>query len=149
LRDPTDQSISTPYLWRFACGTFFSGLGMKLMKGKVCVVAGAPSLHGIGRATAHMLAANGAHVAVIDVSENVDNAAGDIAADHPSSSIHGVQCDIVNSAACEEAAPKVSCVFNQVDALIHCAGVIRSGRCDEISNKDFDEVIAVAVALPS
>src|SRR3981081_705813 len=27
LRDPTDQSISTPYLWRFACETFISGLG--------------------------------------------------------------------------------------------------------------------------
>jgi hypothetical protein len=27
LRDPTDQSISTPYLWRFACEAFISGLG--------------------------------------------------------------------------------------------------------------------------
>jgi NAD(P)-dependent dehydrogenase (short-subunit alcohol dehydrogenase family) len=114
-----------------------------LMKGKVCVVTGAASLQGIGRATADLLAANGAHVVVIDVSENVDNAAAGIAADYPSSSILGVKCNIVDSAACEEAATKVSHVFNQVDALIHCAGVIRSGRYDEISNKDFDEVMAI------
>ena len=50
-----------------------------LMKGKVCVVTGAASPHGIGRATANMLAAHGAHVAVIDVSENVSDAAREIA----------------------------------------------------------------------
>lgn len=114
-----------------------------LMKGKVCVVTGAASLQGIGRATAHMLAANGAHVVVIDVSENVHDAAGEIARDHASSSILGVRCNIVDSASCEEAATKVSRVFNQVDALVHCAGVIRSGKYDEISRNDFDEVIAV------
>jgi NAD(P)-dependent dehydrogenase (short-subunit alcohol dehydrogenase family) len=114
-----------------------------LMKGKVCVVTGGASPQGIGRATAHMLAANGAHVVVIDVSANVESVAGDIAADHPSSSILGIKCNIVNSASCEEAATHVSRAFNQVDALIHCAGIIRSGSYDEISKKDFDEVIAV------
>jgi NAD(P)-dependent dehydrogenase (short-subunit alcohol dehydrogenase family) len=117
-----------------------------LMQGKVCVVTGAASLQGIGRATAHMLAANGADVVVIDVSDNVDNAAGELAADHPSSSILGVKCNIVDSAACAEAATKVSRAFNQVDALVHCAGVIRSGRYDEISEQDFDEVIAINLA---
>ena len=114
-----------------------------LMAGKVCVVTGAASLQGIGRATAHMLAANGADVAVIDVSENVDDAALEIARDHPSSSILGVKCNIVDNAACEQAAAEVSRAFSRVDALVHCAGVIRSGRYDEISRKDFDEVIAV------
>jgi NAD(P)-dependent dehydrogenase (short-subunit alcohol dehydrogenase family) len=114
-----------------------------LMKGKVCVVTGAASLQGIGRATAQLLAANGAHVVVIDVSENVDGVVGDIAVDHPSSSILGVKCNIVDSAACEEAAIKVSRAFDQVDALIHCAGIIRSGSYDQISKKDFEEVIAI------
>lgn len=114
-----------------------------LMKGKVCVVTGAASLQGIGRATAQMLAANGAHVVIVDVSENVDGVAREIAADHPSSSILGVECNIVDSASCDEAATRVSRAFNRVDALIHCAGIIRSGRYDEISKKDFEEVIAV------
>jgi NAD(P)-dependent dehydrogenase (short-subunit alcohol dehydrogenase family) len=114
-----------------------------LMQGKVCVVTGAASLHGIGRATADMLAANGAHVVVIDLSENVASAAREIGESHPSSSTLGVQCNIVDSAACNDAAAQVSRAFNHVDALIHCAGVIRSGRYDEISRTDFDEVIAI------
>jgi NAD(P)-dependent dehydrogenase (short-subunit alcohol dehydrogenase family) len=117
-----------------------------LMNGRVCVVTGAASLQGIGRATAELLAANGAHVVVIDVSDNVDQAARDIAADHPSSSILGLKCNIVDGAACDEAAAKVLRAFNQVDALVHCAGVIRSGRYDEISSEDFDEVIAINLA---
>jgi NAD(P)-dependent dehydrogenase (short-subunit alcohol dehydrogenase family) len=114
-----------------------------LMKDRVCVVTGAASSQGIGRATADMLAANGAHVVVLDVSENVDDATREIAGDHPSSSILGVKCNIAIASACEEAVVRVTRAFNRVDALIHCAGIIRSGRYDEISAKDFDEVIAV------
>jgi NAD(P)-dependent dehydrogenase (short-subunit alcohol dehydrogenase family) len=114
-----------------------------LMKGKFCVVTGAASPHGIGRATANMLAAHGAHVAVVDVSENVQDAAQEIAAEHPDSSILGVRCNIASRAACAEAAAEIFRAFNRVDALIHCAGIIRSGKYDEISDKDFDDVIAV------
>jgi NAD(P)-dependent dehydrogenase (short-subunit alcohol dehydrogenase family) len=117
-----------------------------LMKHKVCVVTGAASPHGIGRATARMLAANGANVGLIDISENVNDAARDIAAEYPASSILAVRCNISSTEDCEEAAAKVLRTFNRVDALIHCAGVIRSGKYDEISGKDFDEVIAVNLA---
>jgi NAD(P)-dependent dehydrogenase (short-subunit alcohol dehydrogenase family) len=63
--------------------------------------------------------------------------------DHPASSILGVKCNVTARSACEEAAEKVTRAFARVDALIHCAGIIRSGRYDEISGKDFDEVVAV------
>ena len=62
---------------------------------------------------------------------------------HPASSILGVKCNVAAPSACEEAAEKVRRAFARVDALIHCAGIIRSGRYDEISCKDFDEVVAV------
>ena len=114
-----------------------------LMKDKVCVVTGAASPQGIGRATADMLAANGAHVVLIDVSENVDDAAREISADHPASSDPGGQMQYRFASACEEAAAKIMRAFNRVDALVHCAGIIRSGTYDEINGKDFDEVIAV------
>jgi len=114
-----------------------------LMKDKVCVVTGAASSQGIGRATADMLAAHGAYVVVLDVSDNVDHAVREISVDHPASSILGVKCNVTARSACEEAAKKVRRAFARVDALIHCAGIIRSGRYDEISGKDFDEVVAV------
>lgn len=117
-----------------------------LVKDKVCVVTGAASPHGIGRATAHMLAAHGAHVVVIDVSEGVGDAARDIAAGHPAASTLGVRCNIASRDACADAAAEVGRTFNRVDALIHCAGIIRSGSYDAISDKDFDDVIAVNLA---
>ena len=113
------------------------------MKQKVCVVTGAASPQGIGNATARMLAANGAHVALVDVSANVGDAARKIAADHPASSILAVECNIASPTACEEATVKIKSAFNRVDALVHCAGIIRSGAYDKIDSKDFDEVIAV------
>ena len=69
--------------------------------------------------------------------------AGNIATDYPASAVLGVKCNIVDIASCEEAAAKVSRAFHRVDALIHCAGIIRSGKYDEISKNDFDEVVAV------
>jgi NAD(P)-dependent dehydrogenase (short-subunit alcohol dehydrogenase family) len=42
-----------------------------------------------------------------------------------------------------EAAAEVSRTFGRVDALIHCAGIIRGGRYDEIGETDFDDVIAI------
>lgn len=114
-----------------------------LMKQKVCVVTGAASLHGIGNATARMLAANGAQVVLIDISKNVSEAARQIANIHSASSAIGIECNIASPTACEEAANVVEGDFNRVDAVVHCAGVIRSGKYDEISPKDFDEVVAV------
>ena len=114
-----------------------------LMRGKVCVLTGAASPRGIGRATAHMLASHGAHIVVIDITENVNEAAGQIAADHPGTSTLGVRCNVASRAACVEAAAEVSRTFDRVDALIHCAGIIRGGRYDEIGETDFDDVIAI------
>jgi NAD(P)-dependent dehydrogenase (short-subunit alcohol dehydrogenase family) len=114
-----------------------------LMKDKVCVITGAASPQGIGRATARMLVEAGAKVAIIDVSEAVYDAARDLAAAQPGSSVFGVRCNIASRASCVEAAEEVSRAFDRVDALIHCAAIIRSGKYDEISEKDFDEVVAV------
>jgi NAD(P)-dependent dehydrogenase (short-subunit alcohol dehydrogenase family) len=114
-----------------------------LMKGKVCVVTGAASPQGIGMATARMLAEHGAEVAILDVSDAVEAAARTIAAERSNSAVRGIRCNIASRLACEEAAQEVSRSFGRVDALIHCAGIIRSGSYDGITEKDFDDVIAV------
>jgi NAD(P)-dependent dehydrogenase (short-subunit alcohol dehydrogenase family) len=71
-----------------------------LTRGKVCVSTGAASPRGIGRATAHMLTSHGAHIVVIDIAENVNEAAEQIAADHPGTSTLGVRCNVASRAAC-------------------------------------------------
>jgi NAD(P)-dependent dehydrogenase (short-subunit alcohol dehydrogenase family) len=114
-----------------------------LMKEKVCVVTGAASPRGIGRAAARLLAANGSHVVMVDISAAVTDAARELAAEYPQTSVLGLKCNIASSAACDEAAREVTRIFNRVDALVHCAAIIRSGKYDEISSEEFDEVISV------
>ena len=114
-----------------------------LMKNKVCVVTGTASRRGIGRATADLLAAHGANLVLLDVSEDVTPAAQSVAADHPESSVLGVRCDVTSRQACEAAAAEVSRRFGRVDALVHCAGIMRPGRYDEISDDQFHEMMAV------
>jgi len=114
-----------------------------LMQGRVCVVTGAASSHGIGRATALMLAAHGARVALLDVSAQVEEAARDVAELHPASDAIGLVCNIASRAACTEAASAAMARLGRIDALVHCAGIIRSGGFEEISERDFDDVLAV------
>jgi NAD(P)-dependent dehydrogenase (short-subunit alcohol dehydrogenase family) len=114
-----------------------------LMQGKVCVVTGAASPHGIGRATALMLASHGARVVLLDVNDAVSAAAHDVAESHPGSDAIGIVCNIASRQECAAAAEAVVRDLGQIDALVHCAGIIRSGDFRQISEKEFDDVIAV------
>ncbi|MDT8332887.1 SDR family oxidoreductase [Roseomonas gilardii] len=114
-----------------------------LMRGKVCVVTGAASPQGIGRATALTLAAHGARVALLDVSANIESAAREVAERHADSAAMGITCNIALRADCVTAAQTVTRDLGRVDAVIHCAGIIRSGGFDQISEKDFEDVLAV------
>ncbi|WP_439548923.1 SDR family NAD(P)-dependent oxidoreductase [Falsiroseomonas sp.] len=114
-----------------------------LMEGRVCVVTGAASSRGIGRITALLLAAHGARVALLDISPGVADAASEVASAHPGSDALSLVCDISSRADCERAASSVVQSFGRIDALIHSAAIIRSGRFQDISEKDFDDVIAV------
>ena len=117
-----------------------------LMKGKVCVVTGAAAANSIGRATAKILVAHGAHVAILDVSEDVADAARLVGAENPQVSTIGVKCNIASRAGCTEAAAEVARLFGRADAMIHCAAIMRSGAYDQISEKDFDDILEVNLA---
>ncbi len=114
-----------------------------LMKDKVCVVTGAAAPGSIGWSTAWLYAAHGARVIVVDVSVRVDEAARKLRAAYPDSAAIGITCDVTSRAACLEAVGEVSRVFTRADALVHCAGIVRSGRYDEIAEEGFDEVLEV------
>jgi meso-butanediol dehydrogenase / (S,S)-butanediol dehydrogenase / diacetyl reductase len=92
---------------------------MKRYDGKVAVVTGAAS--GIGRATAHRLAAEGARVCLIDLNEDALRAAAP-AGDHMTH-----PCDIADEAQVEAAVAAVVARFGRIDALANNAGVI----CDK------------------
>ncbi len=114
-----------------------------LMQDKVCVVTGAASANGIGGATAKMLASHGARVALLDVSASVEAAARHLFGQYSASGAIGVACNIAIRSECADAAQAVLRAMGRVDAVVHCAGIIRSGGFDQISESEFDEVLAI------
>jgi NAD(P)-dependent dehydrogenase (short-subunit alcohol dehydrogenase family) len=117
--------------------------------GKVAVVTGAGN--GIGRATAHLLAQEGAKVVVNDLGGSVYGKGRD----------GGVAQKVVDEikALGGEAVAETSDIstmqggkavteaaldsFGRIDILVHNAGIIRLARIDQMSEEEWDQVIAV------
>jgi NAD(P)-dependent dehydrogenase (short-subunit alcohol dehydrogenase family) len=116
------------------------------MNDKVCVITGAASSHGIGRATAQMLAENGARIAVLDVSEAINEAAASLAGLFPSAECIPLKCDITFREACDEALAIVVDKWGRVDALVHSAGIMKPAKFDEITPAEYDLIMSVNLA---
>ena len=70
-----------------------------LLKDKVCVITGAASARGIGKASAKMMAEHGAYVVLLDL----DGEAAAAAAADITKSGFGIACDVTDPAACRHA----------------------------------------------
>ena len=107
--------------------------------GHAAVVTGGAS--GLGAATARMLAAAGAKVAIFDVNHK---AAAEVAID-----VSGiaVACDVTDSTATEKAFAKAAADHGTARILINCAGVGPAkrivGRDGPMPLEDFARVIAI------
>ncbi|PRY48412.1 2-hydroxycyclohexanecarboxyl-CoA dehydrogenase [Geodermatophilus tzadiensis] len=112
---------------------------------KTAVVTGAASARGIGRATAHALAAAGWHVAVLDLNE-----AGAKEAAHEIADRHGVQavgtaCDVTDEASVEGALAVLDAALPPVGALVNNAGITSPTPFLEVSGEEWDRIFAVNV----
>jgi NAD(P)-dependent dehydrogenase (short-subunit alcohol dehydrogenase family) len=110
-----------------------------LLENKVIMVTGAASPRGIGKATAKALAAQGAHVVVIDLrKEDAEAAAADLGNEHL-----GLACNVTDKAACVSAARATLERYGRIDGLINNAGITQPVRTLEIGGKDFDAIVDV------
>lgn len=103
--------------------------------GRRVVVTGAAS--GMGRATAHLFADEGARVAVVDRhGQGVETVVGEITAVHGPESALGVVVDLAEPAAADTVADQVVASWGGVDVLVNNAGVSLPARLDADSFDD-------------
>ncbi|MBS28717.1 MAG: hypothetical protein CL566_07310 [Alphaproteobacteria bacterium] len=116
---------------------------MGQLDGKVAVVTGGG--RGLGRAYCEALAAEGAAVVAGDIRDMADTVSS---VESAGGAIVGVSLDVADKESCEALAAAAQSAFGQVDILVNNAalyGDISGGRFDEISDDQWDRVMAVNV----
>jgi len=112
------------------------------LTGKVAVVTGASS--GIGLASAQILSAYGASVALFDVDETRGEAeAGNIRNEGRIARFY--RCDVTNDAECAAAVAAVDSDFGRVDILHNNAGVTFRKDVTQLDEREWDLVIDVTL----
>jgi 3-oxoacyl-[acyl-carrier protein] reductase len=107
------------------------------LAGKVALVTGAA--RGIGRATARVLADEGAHVVCLDRPED-DAALSLVARDIGGSPL---LCDVSQAEAPELIAGAVSDKHGGVDIVVHNAGVTRDRTLGRMSEREWDQALGI------
>ncbi len=112
---------------------------------RTAVVTGAGSTRGIGRATAHTLAAAGWNVAVLDLDEaGAKDAATEIADQHGVQAV-GVGCDVTDAASVETALAAVAEAVPPAGALVNNAGITSPTPFLEVTAEEWERIFAVNV----
>lgn len=113
------------------------------LSGKVAIVTGGAS--GIGRAASLRIAADGGHVAVIDIDEK---GAGIVAGECAKSGVEtlALKADVSNEKDIESAVGRVLARFKKLDCLVSNAGIEGAMKdFGETSAEEWDRVMAVNV----
>jgi len=112
------------------------------LAGKVALITGAAS--GIGRATALLFAREGASVVIADRNETAGQAVAD-------EIVRGIgqaffeRIDVTNASDCERVVQRTLAKFGGLNVLFNNAGIIRRASVLELTEEDWDRVMAVNV----
>jgi NAD(P)-dependent dehydrogenase (short-subunit alcohol dehydrogenase family) len=118
------------------------GLMGKQLHGKTAIITGGAG--GIGRATALLFASEGAAVCIADLSQEAGvEVAREISAGGGRAVF--VRADVTRAADCRRVVERTLEEFSGVDVLFNNAGIIRRASVVEISEDEWDRVMAVNV----
>jgi len=110
--------------------------------GKVVVVTGAAQ--GFGFEISKQLAAEGAHVALLDLNVGGTVAAAEgLTQQYGAGRVIGVGVNVTNAASIESAMHVVIRAFGGFDAFVSNAGVLKAGSVKTLKSEDFDFVTSV------
>ena len=112
------------------------------LHGKVALITGAAS--GIGRATALLFAREGAAVVIADVNEPGGQS---VATEITNSGGQAIfePADVTRAGDCQRVVERTMREFGGIDVLFNNAGIIRRASVVELSEEDWDRVMAVNV----
>ncbi len=107
---------------------------------KAVIVTGAA--RGIGRAIALAFVREGARVALVDADgEALRRLGGEIAAEKRRTALF--PCNIAQGAEVQRMAEQVRRSLGRIDVLVNNAGIIRRGTIETVTEKEWDDVMAV------
>jgi NAD(P)-dependent dehydrogenase (short-subunit alcohol dehydrogenase family) len=116
-----------------------------IVEDRTAVVTGAASRRGIGRATAHALAAAGWNVAVLDLDEaGAKETADEVAGRHRVRAV-GVACDVTDEGSVISAVDVLTAIAPPVGALVNNAGITSPTRFLDVEGTEWDRIFAVNV----
>jgi NAD(P)-dependent dehydrogenase (short-subunit alcohol dehydrogenase family) len=112
-----------------------------LLQDKVAIITGGAGINGLGFATARLMAAQGARVAILDLARAEPAAAAQrLGAGHL-----GLVGDVTDKAACEAAAAAVLKACGRIDILVNNAGITQPVKTLEITGADYDRILDVSL----
>ena len=111
------------------------------LKGKVAVVTGGYS--GIGRAVSVKLASLGAEIAIVGIGREEDKQESVKAVSDLGVKVEAYDCDVSNFEAGDEVVKKIIEDFSKIDILVNNAGITRDKLMLNMTEAEFDAVIAV------
>lgn len=112
-----------------------------LLNDKVAIITGGAGVNGLGYATARLMAAQGAKVAILDLARaNPAEAAAQLGAGHI-----GLVADVTDKASCEAAAAEVLKTFGRIDVLLNNAGITQPVKTLDITGADYDRILDVSL----
>jgi len=115
---------------------------MGLLEGKAAIVTG--SARGIGRATAELMAAEGAKVLINDLDGDVaEQTASEI--DAETAVFSG---DLTKEGACDEMVAAANDAFGQIDIVVNNAGYTWDGVAHKVTDEQFQAMLDIHTIVP-
>lgn len=143
LRPGRAQRLHLSSRWAQLLSIFFrSNKGIADLAGRVAVVTGAAS--GIGRALAELLAAQGCHLALVDLdAAGLAAVQATLSTDHARCRVTSHVADVGDRARMRALAPEVFAAHGAIHLLINNAGVAYEAAFAQTSLEDWDHVLGV------